>query len=312
MNNSYVSVTAPVEQAFERMKLILFQPFDISKWFVIGFCAWLAYLGQGGASGGGGGWQGGGGNRGSSSARDALEHVNNYVLANLGWIVPVVIGAVFFGLAVWALILWLSSRGRFMFLHCVVVNRGEVKEPWLRYDKEANSLFVFRVVFTLVTLIPMLPLIFLILFLIWGMIMAEAAGGFQLLTLAGLILLLVVFGVLFWIVSRFTTDFVVPIQYARRTTAVEAWRELLRLISPRFGSFVMYLLFRIVLAIAIGAIILAAILVTCCIAGCIMAIPYLGTVVILPILVFERSYSILFFAQFGPDYDLLLDQVVPV
>ena len=48
-----VSVIDPVTPAIDRVKLILFRPFDLGKWFVIGFCAWLAYLGTGGGGGGG-------------------------------------------------------------------------------------------------------------------------------------------------------------------------------------------------------------------------------------------------------------------
>ena len=43
-----ISVAEPVSPALERVKLMLFQPFDLGKWFVIGFCAWLAFLGEGG------------------------------------------------------------------------------------------------------------------------------------------------------------------------------------------------------------------------------------------------------------------------
>jgi len=46
MTPSPVSVTLPVGPAIENVKRLLFRPFDLSKWFVIGFCAWLAYLGQ--------------------------------------------------------------------------------------------------------------------------------------------------------------------------------------------------------------------------------------------------------------------------
>ena len=49
-----ISVTAPVGQALDRVKRMLFQPFDLGKWFVIGFCAWLAGLGESGGGGGGG------------------------------------------------------------------------------------------------------------------------------------------------------------------------------------------------------------------------------------------------------------------
>ncbi len=60
--------------------------------------------------------------------------------------------------------------------------------------------------------------------------------------------------------------------------------------------------FKIVLAMAIGLAVLTAIVATCCLAGCLMGLPYLGAVVMLPVLVFERSYSIYYLAQFGPSY----------
>ena len=54
-----INVVEPISPALERVKRMLFQPFDLGKWFVIGFCAWLACLGEGGGSGfhvpGGGG-----------------------------------------------------------------------------------------------------------------------------------------------------------------------------------------------------------------------------------------------------------------
>jgi hypothetical protein len=47
-----ISVTEPVSPALERVKAMLFKPFDLGKWFTIGFCAWLALLGEGGSGGG--------------------------------------------------------------------------------------------------------------------------------------------------------------------------------------------------------------------------------------------------------------------
>ena len=37
-----IEIFKPFGEAYEVMKKILFQPFDISKWFVIGFAAFLA------------------------------------------------------------------------------------------------------------------------------------------------------------------------------------------------------------------------------------------------------------------------------
>src|SRR5260370_12656947 len=42
-----IEIFKPLDEAFELMKKILFQPFDLKKWFVIGFAAWLSNLGSG-------------------------------------------------------------------------------------------------------------------------------------------------------------------------------------------------------------------------------------------------------------------------
>ena len=44
----------PLNRSWERMKHILLQPFDLAKWLVLGFSAWLAGLMDGA---GGGGWK---------------------------------------------------------------------------------------------------------------------------------------------------------------------------------------------------------------------------------------------------------------
>ena len=36
-----ISVIDPISPAIERTKLVLFQPFDLGKWFKLGFCAFL-------------------------------------------------------------------------------------------------------------------------------------------------------------------------------------------------------------------------------------------------------------------------------
>jgi hypothetical protein len=107
-----ISVTAPVSQAFDRAKRMLFQPFDLGKWFTIGFCAWLAGLGQSGSGFNGTGHGGGGGpSGGKQNFRDFMDQAMQFVMQNLYWIIPVVVTVAVLGLA-WAMLLtWLSSRG---------------------------------------------------------------------------------------------------------------------------------------------------------------------------------------------------------
>jgi hypothetical protein len=96
---------------------------------------------------------------------------------------------------------------------------------------------------------------------------------------------------------------VVVIMFRRAATCLKAWSILRALLAANVGAFVLYFLFQILLSMAIGACVLALILVTCCIAGCLLAIPYLGTVLFLPVLVFQRAYSVFYLRQYGPDFD---------
>lgn len=305
MPSTEISVTTPVGQAIDRVKRMLFQPFDIGKWFVIGFCAWLASLGESGA-GFHGNFRSGRGSRagGPRNFRDFIDQSMDYAMQNLHWIIPTVVVVVVLMLAWGILVTWLSSRGKFMFLHCVALDQAEVKRPWREFASEGNSLFWFRFVLGLIAMPLCLPLLAAIGFVVGQMLYRGNAeqGGIVLAAVLGLVLLL--FAVCFWLIGKFTRDFVVPIMLLRRTKCTIAWREFLGLLTANAGHFTLYVLFQIVLAIAIGFLLLVVIIVTCCMAGCLMSLPYLGTVVLLPVLVFERSYSIYYLAQFGSSYNV--------
>ncbi|MFZ1933415.1 MAG: hypothetical protein WCB27_05060 [Thermoguttaceae bacterium] len=300
-----ISVTAPVGQALDRVKRMLFQPFDLGKWFVIGFCAWLAGLGESGGGGGGNFYSGGGGQPGGPhSFRDFTDKAGHFVVQNLYWIVPAAMVLLVVGL-VWGLLLtWLSSRGKFMFLHCVALNQAEVKRPWREFAREANSLFWFRFVLGMIGLFCFLPLLGGVFFIVGRMLYRGSAepGGIVLALVLGLAFFAL--ALCLGLVHKFTMDFVVPIMSLRRTGCTAAWREFLVMLADNAGRFTLYVLFQIVLGMAIGVLVLLVVVVTCCIAGCLMALPYVGTVLLLPVLVFERSYSIYYLAQFGPAYDV--------
>ncbi|MGH7994053.1 MAG: DUF7544 domain-containing protein, partial [Limisphaerales bacterium] len=114
----------------------------------------------------------------------------------------------------------------------------------------------------------------------------------------------VIVAVVLAIIGKFMVDFVVPIMFLRGGKCWAAWKEFYGLLSAHPGQFALYILFQIVLSMAIGMLVLLVILVTCCIAGCLMALPYLGTVLLLPVLIFKRAYPLYYFAQYGPQYDV--------
>ncbi|MHC4531195.1 MAG: DUF7544 domain-containing protein, partial [Planctomycetota bacterium] len=284
-------------------------PFDLGKWFVIGFCAWLALLGQGGG-GGGGNFQPPRGHGPCGS----IEAMKNFVLANLFWIIPTVIFVLTVAILIGLLIVWLSSRGRFMFLHCVALNRGEVKVPWSKYRREGNSLFVFRVVVGLIYIAAVIILIALLVafFIVISSPRSSLSGIGVALILSIFLPIFFVMVIAFALISKFTKDFVVPIMYLRTSSCVEAWREFLGILANNKGRFLLYILFQIVIALAVVAIVFAAAMVTCCCACCILVIPYIGTVLFLPVLIFKRAYSLFYFRQYGSQFDVFVPEAAAV
>ncbi|MBA7648646.1 hypothetical protein ES703_56434 [subsurface metagenome] len=297
-----VSVIEPIGPAFDKVKTILFSPFDLRKWFVIGFCAWLAYLGSGGGGSGGGGGRGGG----PPNVHEGFGQAKVFVLENLAWIIPVALIGVMLIIVLWLVFTWLSSRGRFMFLHCVAENKAEVKIPWTKFQQHANSLFLFRIVLGLIGFavigLPCLLAVGLIAIMIAGSIPSVAG----VLGIVMIVLMIVAISIILALISKFTMDFVVPIMSLRTTSCTAGWREFLTILSVNKVRFVLYILFQIVIAIVIGAICSIGFCIGCCLCcvSLLLLIPYIGTVILLPVLVFKRAYSLLYLGQFGPEFDV--------
>lgn len=300
-----VSVTQPIGYAFERTGTILFQPFDIKKWFVLGFAAFLGHLGE---SGGGGNpfgmWEGGGGGGSpSSSGSSGVEEFEQWVLNNLGLIITIgaLILIVLIGISL--LIVWLNARGRFIFIDGVVRNRGAIVEPWKEYRVEGNSVFLFNVVLLLIFLPVIFATIIAAGLAIWPDIKQDqiSSGSLMAIVIGGGIILLA--SLVFGIIGALLRNFVMPTMYLGRVRVREgwsiAWQEL---IQPHVGKVILYLIMRIVLGIAVGIIATVAMCLTCCI----VMIPYIGTVILLPLYVFMQAYALHFIEQFGPDWKVFV------
>ena len=303
---SHVSVLDPISPAIERVKTVLFRPFDIRRWLIIGFCVWLARLGQGGDGGGGSG--GDGGRVDLATIREEIkrgaEEAWFYAAANLSWLIPVGLMVLALIVGTGLLVLWLSSRGRFMFLDCVAQNKAEVVNPWHQFNRHANSLFAFRV--GLYVIAFAVALVFL---LLGGLVafLAHTGLGFNIVSIMGMVCCGVFFVatlIVSWVAAKFTKDFAVPIMYLKTPSALEAWHILLDVISVNMGRFFIYIVFQAIIAAAIVGMMVAAMCLTCCCAACLFALPYVGTVVLLPVHVFGRSYSLYYLAQYGPEFNV--------
>jgi hypothetical protein len=285
------------------MVLILFRPFDIAKWFALGFSAWLATLGQGGCGSGGGGNIPG--DTGGGEMAEAAEEIGAFVRAYLPIILTVLVIVVLIGAVIGLVLLWINSRGQFMLLSNVARNRSDIKAPWRAYQREGDSLFLWRLVFSLVCLLLALLILGAGVLMALPAISSRSFGPSVVLAIVVTVLLFICYGIVVGSVTVLLQDFVVPIMYVQRLRTTAAWRVFMGLFGPNFWRFVLYLLVRLGLDLAAGVVILLVVLCTCCCAGIVLAIPYLGAVLLLPYTVFFRALGVEYLRQYGAAYDAL-------
>lgn len=274
-----VSVTTPISDAADHVVKVLFTRFELRTWFVMGFSAWLTSLGQGG-------W--------SNSVR-IVNQGSDWVPARIDYSDPAV-AAVIAGSAVVLLVLvvgltWLSSRGVFMFIDNVVTEQARIAEPWREYRAEANRLFALRLVLGVVLLAALaLPG--------WSLLQAfESGAGLAALQwplvslIAGIMLVAMVVGFVIH-------NFVVPIMYLRHCTLGQAWNEATATIGAHIGHVILFGVLQFILTFLMAALVVAA----TCLMCCLPAIPYLGSVLLLPLLMFARAFPLFFLGQLGEPY----------
>ncbi len=288
----------PLERGWERASRILFRPLDPVRWLVIGFAAWLAGLGRDM------GCAFGARSDGDSFRRLPLEAPPHWfnrgeVIDHL-WTLPFVVIALMVALALVVLVLWLSSRAKLVFLDNVVREEAVIVEPWGRLRELGNSLFLWRLGFAAATLLVLL----VALGLTFGpMVVGAFDDGLRALSFAGMLFgggLLLVFGVAVALVLLLLDSFVVPIMYRFNLSATAAWKALLPWLKARPGAFLLYALLLLALSIVVAIGYTIVCVLTCCVA----ALPYVGTVLLLPLWIDYRAFSVEFLAQLHPDFDL--------
>jgi hypothetical protein len=302
-----IAYTASLARAWERMKRDLFRPFDPGKWIVVGFTAFLAGLA-------GGGFPRFSGNTFTDSGRDVNPRqfydfpamAIQWIRDNTGWFLVILVCLLFL-IALGILLTWVSSRGTFMFLDNVVNNRAEVTGPWRRFKKQGNSLFLWRICFSLIFLVAMIFVIAIIFSRFafgYGDDIFDSFFYLQIIC-AGLLFLAVV--LIAGYISLFANSFVVPIMYKYNETVLQAWNRFIALFRLHTVHFLLYGLFVLLLYFVTALAVFLAGCVTCCIGLLLLIIPYLSSVILLPVLYTYRCFSLEFLGQFGPEFSLLED-----
>ncbi len=210
-------------------------------------------------------------------------------------------GAMLFTI-IYALIVFLSSRGVFMLLDGVASGQATVKRSWREQAGAANSLFGFRMIAWAVTV------------------------GLTLLTLGGAGLMgwedfrrgsfglrgvwAVTMGLptlaMWWMgyatAIALLKDFIAATMYHRGVGVQAAWGVFWREVARgRMWPLTLFYLMRLLLGIGVAMLAAMVMCATCCMG----ALPYIRDVMLLPVWVLLRAYSLYFLAQIGPEWQML-------
>lgn len=297
-----VSPAEAAREAFERTRRQLF-PMRIEKWLALGLLAFLDQCGRTFLNGGGASRGDGGHADGVPRVEDLaafLQRASDWLAAHA---VAVALSAVLglFALAVLvAALLWLNSRGVFMYLDAVASGRADVGRPWREHARAAASYFGWSLAISLAG-------VFAVLFaagLVVTAAMAFVAGRLQgtggwlaAVAMAPVLALLLLALPLLAVARMALRDFVAPLQLTTGLACGGAARVLEGLVLQHPGAFVLYLLLKLVLVVATGLVVVVGGCLTCCLGF----LPVVMQTVFQPLFFLERAFSLELLRQMGHD-----------
>jgi hypothetical protein len=296
-----------IGQAVERSKQLLFMPMKPEKWFPLGFTVFLAQCGEGNfntvqvpnlpfGSGSGPALPKPGYGSGSDFTKlidDAVKAFN----ADFALYLTLVIAGVLVTIGLSIAVLWVSSRAKLMFVESVVWDRVDLGQQWTRAAELGSSLFKFRLWLQLGG--GLLTLGALAVGVVTGLADFQKGNFFGPQALLGYALFgsaLLLVGLPLAFAGLLLDDFVVPLMVVRNQHVVEAWGTCRNeVLSGNWGNLLLFYLLRVLLAFGIAI----AVFVLKCVTCCVSTVPYLGTVLILPVLVFWRAFPLYYMEQIG-------------
>ncbi|HCE42658.1 MAG TPA: hypothetical protein DET40_03835 [Lentisphaeria bacterium] len=316
-NKNTISCVSAVYSAWDKMEDILFRPFEAGKWFLLGFSAWLANLGQGMNMGFNYSFPQssdfsspsikGNGGESTLSILQQLFDSRFFSVAFILMIAAIAILIVFIAIILALVMKWVRSRGTFVFIHNLIAGKTQIVQPWNRYSRQGNSLFLLRIlvgfiVFISVVLCLAIGILLLLKSIMAGRIDALGIGGI-IFMLASVLLIVIASAA----ISLSIESFIVPIMFKRMGGAWDAMLDFISLVNLNPFAFIRFFLMYFLLWICATTAIIVFLVSTCCfccMGFILLSLPYIWAVLLLPVLVFFRLYSIEFLAQFGPGHDL--------
>jgi hypothetical protein len=278
-----------LEAAVRETRRSLFEPFRFQRWLVLGFvvlidqCTELARTSS---------------DFGVRVGTDGVPEnvVKDWMmsLAARPWLAVALAAAVLaMAVAVGAVALWFSCRGRFVYIDDVARGTAEIRRPWREHAGRASSHFAWLLGVFVATFLAVLALA---LPAVWAGVSLHRSGAHPgpivVLILAALVLVAVALVSLLLRVAM--RDFVAPLQWFADLPCGAAVRLFASLVRAHPGVFVLYGLLKFVFTIVFAMIALMA----CCLCCC-TAFPFVQQVVLQPLFYCERRWPLEVLAELG-------------
>lgn len=247
-----ISAADAITPAVERTKAFLFRPFSWGTFLKLGLVALVTEgLGSNFRSGSSPSRGGGGG---SSLGRGPMIHSFSdippqWIAAGVAMVLLMIVFA--------AVVLYLITRLRFAFFHCLVHNTQMIRPGWDLYKEQASRFFWMNIGVGagFLLLVGLISIPFVAGF--WRLFRDMQPGGHPnigmmiglILPLVPIILLLVVAGIALDIILR---DFMLPHYALEDASAREAWSSVWARITEEKGQFFAYALLRLILPTVAG------------------------------------------------------------
>ena len=240
-----------IRPAFEHTKQQLFAPFRMGQWWRLALVGLLAgELSSGGCPGS----SLRDAARGGGSSSTGMPRIDPQKIAQFLGLIIVAAIAVFI---LYVLFLYLSSMFRFILYESVIRRNCQIGESWDRWHRAGRRYFLWQVVFIISTALLFTFLVGL------PLGMAAALGWLShpkshlaVLILGGffLAICLLTFAVVVGVTHVLSKDFLVPVMALEDLDFAEAWHRVFQIAAPEKGSYAIYILLKIGLAIAAGII----------------------------------------------------------
>lgn len=213
-----------ITSSWEWTKTVLFKPFGLKKWLFLCLIGLMA----GEFSGC------------NMNINLPARQTPHPVIAPAPWLLPVIITAGAAVLLLSILFFWLYSRFSFIFLSSVLKNDASIKAPFGEHRYIGNSFFGWNLFFFLTIILLFLSAALFLIPLIKVHIILLLPWGFL------LFLLIVIV-----ITANVTVhDLVLPIMFKDKAGIIKAWREAIVIIKREKLNFTKYLLIKLGLRIA--------------------------------------------------------------